>query len=100
VIVPRYRTRGSDFLRIDFHHTNYGVDDLNGVVVGYADKGGLVIVATRHWSQGSLQSPIQNVKKMGLLEEFLGPSELFVWMVAVRLCMLTATPKVPGSNPG
>jgi hypothetical protein len=63
VIAPRYRTQGGDFLRIDFHHTNYGVDDLNGVVVGYADKGGLVIVAMRHWSQGSLQSPIQNVQK-------------------------------------
>jgi hypothetical protein len=25
VVVPRYRTRGGDFFRIDFHRTNYGV---------------------------------------------------------------------------
>jgi hypothetical protein len=24
---PRYRTRGSEFLRIDFHRTNYGVHE-------------------------------------------------------------------------
>jgi hypothetical protein len=27
LITPRYRTRGSDFLRIGFHRTNYGVHE-------------------------------------------------------------------------
>jgi hypothetical protein len=34
------------------------------------NKGGLAIVAMRHWSQELLQSPVQNVKKGDLLEAF------------------------------
>jgi hypothetical protein len=33
VVAPRYRTRGGDFSRIDFHRTNYGVNEpLNDTV--------------------------------------------------------------------
>jgi hypothetical protein len=27
LIVPRYPTRGTEFLRIDFHRTNYGIHE-------------------------------------------------------------------------
>jgi hypothetical protein len=38
-------------------------------------RGELAILAMRHWSQGPLQSLLQNLKKMGFLI-------FFVWMVA------------------
>jgi hypothetical protein len=40
-------------------------------------KGGLAIVAMRHWSQGPLQSPIEIVKNRGCSEELWGPFEFF-----------------------
>jgi hypothetical protein len=44
--------------------------------------GGLAIVAMRLWSQGPLQSLLQNVKKRAILEEFWGPLGIFVWNFA------------------
>jgi hypothetical protein len=45
-------------------------------------KGTLVIEAMQHWSQGSLQSPKQNVKKWAFWRNFGGLLNFFVWMVA------------------
>jgi hypothetical protein len=42
VIAPLYRTRGANFLRIDFHRTNYGVHEpLNDDVRHYNEVAGL-----------------------------------------------------------
>jgi hypothetical protein len=30
--IPRYRTRGSEFLRIGFHRTNYAMSEYNEVI--------------------------------------------------------------------
>jgi hypothetical protein len=45
-------------------------------------NGGLTIVAMQHWSQGLLQSPIQNLKKRAFWRNFGGLLNFFVWMVA------------------
>jgi hypothetical protein len=42
VITPRYRTQCGDFLRIDFHRTNYGVHEpLNDAVRHFNEVAGL-----------------------------------------------------------
>jgi hypothetical protein len=42
VIALRYRTRGGDFLRINFHRTNYGVHEpLNDAVRHFNEVAGL-----------------------------------------------------------
>jgi hypothetical protein len=38
VIAPRYRTRGGDFLRIDFHRTNYSVHEPLHDAVGHFNE--------------------------------------------------------------
>jgi hypothetical protein len=50
-----------------------------------APKDGLAIEAKRHWPQGPLQSPLQNVKKGAFWRHFVdGLSGL---LIPVRLCL-------------
>jgi hypothetical protein len=46
------------------------------------NKGGLAILAMRHWSQGPLQSPIHNAKKRAFWRNLRSFLNLFVWVVA------------------
>jgi hypothetical protein len=43
------------------------------------NKGGLAIVAMRHWSQWPFQFPIQNVKKGAFWRNFGRILDFFVW---------------------
>jgi hypothetical protein len=59
---PWYHTRTGDFLRVDFHRTNYGVHDpLNGAVRGFNEFAGLFdlyIYTTQHYFFRELNSTI------------------------------------------